>query len=165
MNAVERFSLTSTRRWRKPRTNRWENSTWPQISAELNHSELIPDPLLPPEVGGLPETTGPVLAEAEREPHDRWFQGETSYLNIWNPFNKPVTDNQCCQVHGFPAELVYFNTFSAGCSSCPRVEATPITWYLDPGMWILPGKPRQKHAFYPPECKGPSSKCDWGSFD
>lgn len=35
-----------------------------------DHTELIPDHLPSPEVGGLPETTGPVLTETEREPHD-----------------------------------------------------------------------------------------------
>ncbi len=34
---------------------------------------------------------------------------------------------ECCHVCGFPAELGYFNTVAAGCFSCPRVEATPIT--------------------------------------
>ncbi len=48
---------------------------------------------------------------------------------------------ECCQVRGFPVELGYFNTVAAGCFSCPRVEATPITWYLAPGMRILPGNP------------------------
>ncbi len=47
----------------------------------------------------------------------------------------------CCQVRGFPAELSYFNTVAASCFSCPRVEATPITWYLAPGMRTLPGNP------------------------
>ncbi len=47
----------------------------------------------------------------------------------------------CCQVRGFPAELGYFNTVAAGCFSCPQVEATPITWYLAPGMRTLPGNP------------------------
>ncbi len=48
---------------------------------------------------------------------------------------------ECCQVCGFPAELGYFNTVAAGCFSCPRVEATPITWYLAPGMRTLQGNP------------------------
>ncbi len=48
---------------------------------------------------------------------------------------------ECCHVRGFPAELGYFNTVAAGCFSCPRVEATPITWYLAPGMRTLPGNP------------------------
>ncbi len=30
----------------------------------------------------------------------------------------------------------------------PRVEATPITWYLAPGGRILPGEPSQKHVLY-----------------
>ncbi len=47
----------------------------------------------------------------------------------------------CCQFCGFPAELGYFNTVAAGYFSCPRVEATPITWYLAPGMRTLPGNP------------------------
>ncbi len=48
---------------------------------------------------------------------------------------------ECCQVRGFPAELGYCNTVAVGCFSCPRVEATPITWYLAPGMRTLPGNP------------------------
>ncbi len=48
---------------------------------------------------------------------------------------------ECCQVRGFPVELGYFNTVAAGCFSCPRVEATQITWYLAPGMRTLPGNP------------------------
>ncbi len=48
---------------------------------------------------------------------------------------------ECCQVRDFPAELGYFNTVAAGCFSCPWVEATPITWYLAPGMRTLPRNP------------------------
>ncbi len=48
---------------------------------------------------------------------------------------------ECCHVCGFPAELGYFNTVAAGCFSCPRVEATPITWYLAPGMRTIPRNP------------------------
>ncbi len=63
-----------------------------------------------------------------------------------------MRQQQCWRVRGFPAESGYFNTVAVGCFSCPRVEVTPITWYLVPGMWILPGKPLQKSVFYPPEC-------------
>ncbi len=56
-----------------------------------------------------------------------------------------------CQVRGFPSELGYFNTVAAECFSCPRVEATPITWYLAPAMQIFTGEPRQKMCIYPPE--------------
>ncbi len=48
---------------------------------------------------------------------------------------------ECCHVRSFPAELGYFNTVAVGCFSCPRVEATPITWYLAPGMRTLLGNP------------------------
>ncbi len=49
-----------------------------------------------------------------------------------------------------PTELGYFYTVAAGCFSCLRVEATPITWFLAPGMWILPGGVLpKKHVFYP----------------
>ncbi len=44
------------------------------------------------------------------------------------------------------AELGYF--VAAGCFACSRVEATPITWYLAPGMQTVPGKPRQKKKVY-----------------
>ncbi len=37
-----------------------------------------------------------------------------SVQNFW------TREDLYCQVHGFPAELGYFNTVSAG---CPRVEA------------------------------------------
>ncbi len=55
-----------------------------------------------------------------------------------------------CQVRSFPAELGYFNTVAAGCFSCPRVEATPIKWYLAPGMRILLEDPRRKTCILPP---------------
>ncbi len=46
----------------------------------------------------------------------------------------------------------YFNTVAAGCFSCPRVEATSITWYLAPEMQILPGNPIKKKLYFtPPE--------------
>ncbi len=57
---------------------------------------------------------------------------------------------QCCQVRGFAVELGYFNTVTIGCFSCPWVEATPITWYIAPAMWILPWEPRQKTCTLPP---------------
>ncbi len=37
-----------------------------------------------------------------------------------------------------------------GSFSCPQVKATPITSYLSPAMWILPGKPHQKTCILPP---------------
>jgi len=43
-----------------------------------------------------------------------------------------VTNNQCCQVCDFPAELGYFNTVAAGCFSCPWVEATPNNMIFSP---------------------------------
>ncbi len=56
-------------------------------------------------------------------------------LNLKRHIKKTIgLINQCCQVRGFPTELGYFNTVVTGCFSCPRVEATPITWYLAPGI-------------------------------
>ncbi len=41
-------------------------------------------------------------------------------------------------------------TLFPGCFSCPQVEATPIMWYLAPGMRLLPGEPCQKMCILPP---------------
>ncbi len=61
-----------------------------------------------------------------------------------------VLTDQCCQVRDFPVELSYFNIVATGCFSCPRVEATPIMWYLAPAMRILPRQPHQKTCISPP---------------
>ncbi len=65
-------------------------------------------------------------------------------------------------------ELGYFNTLSAGCFSCPQVEATPIMWYLSPGMRLLPGEPHQKIRILSPRnmifTRGSSLKSNWATF-
>ncbi len=50
----------------------------------------------------------------------------------------------------FWANTLSFNTVAAGCFSCLQVKATPLMWYLAPGMHIFTG--------------GPFSKHDWASF-
>ncbi len=78
--------------------------------------------------------------------HSYPFECNSTHCFLNNYFGP----EQSCQVRDFPAELGYFNTLSAGCFSCPRVEATPIMWYLYPGMRLLPGEPGQKKCvFYP----------------
>ncbi len=47
-------------------------------------------------------------------------------------------------------KLGYFNTVAMGCFSYPRVEATPIMWYLAPGMQIVTWEPCQKNIFLAP---------------
>ncbi len=61
---------------------------------------------------------------------------------------------QCCHLSGSPTELGYFTTVAVGCFSCPRVEATPITWYLSPEMQILPGELHQETYILSPRHPG-----------
>lgn len=62
-----------------------------------------------------------------------------------------IDDQQCCQVCCFPAEMGFFNTVVAGCFSCPRIEATPVTGYTANGMQIFSGEPCQKTCILSPE--------------
>ncbi len=70
------------------------------------------------------------------------------YILASNSSRPFVLTDQCCQVCDFLVELGYFNTVATGCFSCPRVKATPITWYLAPAMQILPGEPHQKNMYF-----------------
>ncbi len=88
-----------------------------------------------------------------------WFSSATKsdlrrlrrvvWANHWyNPPHSPRTvliqsEQKGWQNHSgpvLPSPLGYFNTLSAGCFSCPRVEATPIMWYLAPEMRGTPPK-------------------------
>ncbi len=75
------------------------------------------------------------------------YQAAPPLFKIANSF-RLYHSLQCCQVRGFSAELGYFNTVAAGCFSCPRVEATPITWYLAPGVLIFTCGTLPKNVYF-----------------
>ncbi len=85
---------------------------------------------------------------------------------------------QCCQLGHFNTIVVFMIVKRFGCTtihkkryinaafihSCPRVEATTITWYLSSGMR---GEPRQNPRVFYRESdfyREPPSNRDWASF-
>lgn len=69
------------------------------------------------------------------------------HLNKLDRFMSETISNVAKSVV-FPQNWATLTLFLRDVFPCPRIEATPITWYLAPGL--LSGEPRQTNLFFYP---------------